>query len=327
MAQTSGTAADFQAVLTALKAFITADANTPGQDWVCDIDRNARDNAGVDTSWAALTREMVFHNHGDSGTENIIVGIREWKYPAGNAWGWDLNGYLTTPIEWNGNSALHGLTTYDATWQHWSQMPILQLFDSAMAYWFVSSKQRIMVVVRVSSDYFIAYLGHGLRLGSPDEYPNPMVVAGSYVGNVSYQGGGYAPVRPYWHATNPGSVFIIDSGNSYITGHDVFMKPLVTDAGGLNTTAAAIDVASSGEAVIVPCYVKANNYLLQQLDGMLIPRMQSMLSESTYVSGRDTMKIFQNAQLTYNYAFTAVVMATSATTTTTTSSTTTTTTA
>ena len=123
-----------------------------------------------------------------TGTENILVGIREWSYPAGAANNWDLNGYTTyIPDQyWNVSADQHLRSTYDATWEHFTRLPNMPLIDDTMYYWFFADEQRIVVVAKVQSNYESCYLGFGDRFGSPTEFPYPLIIKGSAWGNLAF---------------------------------------------------------------------------------------------------------------------------------------------
>lgn len=314
MPQTSGSCSAFSGtngLLQALIDFCCADAG-PGRDWTLELDQNSKGSDGITDAFPEDNlREVILKNTGLSGNEQILIGIREWKYVAGNAWGWDLNGYLDVPSSWAGNKNDTGFTSYNSTWKHWasgttSGLPILQLFDSTMYYWIYSTKERIVVIVKVGSSYFACYLGLGYRLGSPSEYPFPLLVAGSWFGNRSYQAGGYGPVRPI-----AGSFFVVSPGNLFRTGSTPTVIPMQGDSDNM-----AIDVAPNGKGLLLPCYVLADGDLLMSLQGVYAPRMLSMQSEDLYEAAEGDFRIFQQAAETYNYSFMAVQEETEETTTT-----------
>lgn len=165
-----------------------------GQDWEIKVDRNTRDNNRLspDEPFGSDCKEVILHNRGFSGSENVLVGIREWKYPAGNAYNWDLTGYTTyTDGMYWGISLeddMQSVGGYDGTWEHFSQCPGMPLIDDTMYYWFYSNRQRIIVSVKVQSNYESCYLGFANRYGNPEDYPYPLAIIGCSYGNVNYTG-------------------------------------------------------------------------------------------------------------------------------------------
>lgn len=161
-----------------------------GQDWEVKYDRNARDDDKLSPTepFGSDCREVVLHNRGLSGGENVLIGIREWYYLASAAYGWDLTGYLSyqTDMFW-GKTIIDDLSlSYNSTWEHYQNTPILPLIDDTMYYWFYSNRQRIVAVVKVQSNYECCYFGFGNRLGNPEDYPYPLIIKGCSYGNNTY---------------------------------------------------------------------------------------------------------------------------------------------
>jgi len=185
----TGTVAGFagaNGLLAELVDWVTGTPATPGLDWVLEMDENTKNNTGLTEPFTSDCRQVVLSNTGISGEDSVVVGMREWKYVAGAAYGWDLNCYplWVDGQLWNNNSSWHGQTTYDATYNHFSTYPCMPLMNAEMTYWFFSNKQRIIVIVRTSTVYQCCYLGYGYRLGAPSEYPCPIMALGCSIGNL-----------------------------------------------------------------------------------------------------------------------------------------------
>jgi hypothetical protein len=161
----------------------------PGQDWQLKFKRDARDggNPSYTEPFGSLCKECIIHNTGLSGAENVLIGFREWYYVASPAYGWDITGYLsyTADQRWQTSLEDMGTTTYDGTWEHWSDTPMLPLLDDTMYYWFYSNQQRICGAVKCSSKYETFYAGFGNRYGNPEDYPYPLIITASAYGNVN----------------------------------------------------------------------------------------------------------------------------------------------
>jgi hypothetical protein len=162
----------------------------PGQDWRLMVKQNTKDDTIPTPAepFGSAMKECILHNTGLSGAENVLIGFREWQYPASNAYGWDLTGYLsyTSGMLWQESLDDMAQDTYSGTWEHWSACPMLPLADDTMYYWFNSNQQRITGAVKISSNYESFYLGFGNRYGNPEDYPNPLFICGSAVGDKSY---------------------------------------------------------------------------------------------------------------------------------------------
>jgi len=161
----------------------------PGADWRIMYERASRDNAATpvvfatDPSTAApyACKETILHNTGISGTEDVYIGIREWCYPSGTAYGWDLNIYTAynTNMDWNANQPF---TTYGATYKHWGLHPMMPFHQGSMPYWIFSNRQRIVISVE-ASQYESMYLGFGRRYGEPSSYPFPNIAKAPLYGD------------------------------------------------------------------------------------------------------------------------------------------------
>lgn len=279
--------------------------------WTVELNQNAKTNAlgyTTDTSWGAGTREVILKSLGTSGTENIFVGIREVKYPAGSLYGWNLNTYKFIPpvaLGWNGNQTETGLTAYTGTQQSWYYLPFLNFADTTMAYWFTVTKDYMTVVVRVSSDYFTCYLGNGKRLMEPSIYPSPAIAAGTVTYNYNYQSGyNGGIVRPYMSSSFV-SFFAINSypNQEYMTGSRVKMYPMQGE--GDNTNVGATD---AGEVLLLPSFVfdDVADTVMFQLDGVYAARRDSLQSEDVITDGADTYIVFQQGSSLANYNYLAI---------------------
>lgn len=161
----------------------------PGQDWRVKYIRNTRKADGInDESFTAVCKEVVYHNTGMSGKEDVYIGIREWDYTTGGGMGWDLNAYTVYSTDWMGNTGQHGLGGvggYSATWKHWNKMPMLPLAAGTSTYWIQSNQQHIKVEVRLPSlRTECIYLGFMRRYGTFTDYPFPIVIKGPVYGDV-----------------------------------------------------------------------------------------------------------------------------------------------
>lgn len=320
-------------LLQTLVDFVTSDPYTPGLDWQVAMDQPSKDDDAQTNSYDTTYREVILSNVGVSGTETIIIGMREYKYETNSEWGWELNGYLSVPAGWNSHAGVtHELSSWDDTRKHWDDLPILQLFDNEIAYWFYSTPEYIQVAVRIGTSYFECYLGNGKRLGSPSQYPYPLVVAGSEHGSISYQAGGYGPVRPRWAGTNTSStighysMFFVTADGNFVHNknyaHNAISLPMNDDHG---ASAANWDdnITVSGTkggnaALLVPAFYLHENSTYLQLHNMVVFRKESSQSEAEYTDENGNMwRSFAQGKNDYNYDFLAILETVGSTTTTT----------
>ncbi|MGD9156803.1 MAG: hypothetical protein PVG39_00215 [Desulfobacteraceae bacterium] len=314
-----------------------------GQDWEIKYQRNTRDSDKLtpEEPFGSDCEEVILHNRGLSGAENVLIGIREWKYVAGAAYGWDLTGYqaYTDGMYW-GKTIIDDLSLdYDSLWDHFDDTPILPLIDDTMYYWFYSNRQRIVVIVKVQSNYECCYMGFANRFGNPEDYPYPLVIKGCGYGNInntstSQSNHSYIPYGPsngteMLHNVLPNNAWSINWG----TGSTYFATWLFPTANWADT-GQMYEAPAKKEVMMTP--VIGMNALINaglwELDGVYHVSGIGVQSED-YIRAHDGIKYraFQDiARIEYDdwmgvaeIEFTTT--STSTTTTTTTSSTTTTT--
>lgn len=302
---------------------ICTGGSRPGKDWTVEFSQNSKDSGNQDAYPGAspMPIEVILKNTGSSDSEEIYIGIREWQRTAVDYYGWDLNAYLTVPSTWNGNSVSHGLSSYDGTYEHWSELPILQLANTTMNYYLRSTKDFICLVMEISNDFYPIYLGNGYRLGSPGEFPFPLLCAGSSYGNTKYGSvNTWGPVRP-----SNGSFFFIDAGNSYRTkdgsGDD---EPKIYPMQG-STNSDTISLSPDNKILLAPAFCVVSTQTLIQCRSIFAIRGPSLQSGQTYSQDGLNTKIFQQGVSTSAYNFMALEMVTTTTTTTHTTTSTTTT--
>jgi hypothetical protein len=205
---------------------VTADytSGNPGLDWDILMERDTVNDTGLENPFSGSEhKEVILRNRGLSGQEQVIVGLREWEYPGGNAYGWNLNvyTYFSEGMEWNANSVNHGRDAYNSTWNTWTELPTIPFVDDTIYYWFFSNRQRIVVVAKVQSNYESCYLGFGRRYSAPSKYGYPLVCKGSIYGTNNYsvtndQRTGLA--RNDWDEDGY-PLMVVNPGGEYVDSH------------------------------------------------------------------------------------------------------------
>jgi len=313
---------------------VTADYiyGTPGQDWKQEFKRNTTDNGSPPTEpFGSDCKEVILTSKGISGQEFVCIGIREWEYPAQNAYGWDLNGYTwyNDDMDWNASSADHGMDEYDSDWGHWDKIPTLPLLDDTMTYWFFANRQRIVVIVKNSAQYDQCYLGFGRRFANPSDYHYPLVVFGSLSGNYNYaahpsmqlgihdthyaSGWGYPKM-----CVGPGGIWSRGSGGDYQTTM-IMVQPRQNWADD-GTIAPSI----AGRVMMTPVYLCKRFYdqAYMDLDGVHCVIGTGVQAEDTIRKGMRNSIIFPNVFNTAYHDNVAIEFEEITTTTTTTTTTT-----
>jgi hypothetical protein len=292
----------------------------PGRDWVELVYRNSRNSVGNDVAlndggaghgWTpGSCKEAIFHNTGLSGTEDVYIGIREWKDVPNNAYGWDLNVYTNyTPAQqWNANSAQHGHSAFSATYNHWSEMPLLPLANSTMGYWLFSNRQRIIVGVRAASRYQECYLGFMRRYGTPTQYSCPGVAKGTHYGDINYTNVNCKMIANV--GTSSGySLLGIRPDNTYFDlsgSHDMIMPPRYNfDA----TPGIIAPTATLNRTPMTPVYIAelgTANVLYGDLDGVKLAFSNGITAEDVMTADSIKHIIFPDPNLNNYYDWIAI---------------------
>lgn len=312
----------------------------PGRDWVLQVDQNAKSNSRVDTVWGSDTREVVLSNTGLGNQDNVIFGIREWKRPSTDAYGWNLNGYAAVPADndWNESVSEHGLNGYHSQADNWGSHPTIQMFDGIVAYWIYSNKQRVIIQIRCASDYYCCYLGLGNRFDPPSEYPNPLIIAGTCCGAKPFANnncldggdGGWSPVRPYKQdydsiegpeqSNGYESTLMVVQANGQFQYRSENQRHIpmdgrfgIADWGDtFNDTAindnVVIDAAKDGSYMMLPAYILMPDGSELGFDGMRILRKNNISSEDTRTDSAtgDVWRLFQSGSNTAASAWHAI---------------------
>ena len=304
-----------------------------GEDWRQEFKRNTRSyyNPSYDEPFGSACQECMISNTGLSGQEAVNIGIREWKYPAGDGHGWDLNGYLYRPggdYDWNFNHVDHGQNLYDLTWEHFTRHPVLPLIDDTMYYWFYSNQQRIVVVVKVQSNYESSYLGFGRRFGNPADYQYPLIIFGSTFGNNIYSSTGNHRqfcIHAY-RLTDYYNLYAVDPSGDYLTCRSTYWDCMIFLPMYDFVLTGVCDPDPSGKFLMTPVY--AVGYLVgrdqtyMDLDGVFHVMGSGIQSEDTLNFDGKSYRCFQNCYRTDYYQFMAVEEGPAISTTTTTTTTT-----
>lgn len=115
------------------------------------------------------TAEYIWQAPGNDGESAIYVGVQRFT---------DLTGDYD-------NLRLLGATGFDDAATFSSQplcctRPVLPLLRvGSMPYWFIASGRRVIIAVKVSTVYEMAYLGLLQQYQNPNQYPYPLIVGGS----------------------------------------------------------------------------------------------------------------------------------------------------
>jgi hypothetical protein len=128
--------------------------------------------------WTSLRRvsgsEMIWQAPGNGGTDQIIVGAKEFHDVGTDYYNWRLGGFTA----YNSGAIFSQQPGYPAPSQAHSS-PVLTLWNSSIPYWIVASGRRVILVAKVSTVYVTAYLGFMASYMAPGAFPYPLIVGGN----------------------------------------------------------------------------------------------------------------------------------------------------
>lgn len=161
MAWTSGTATSFTDFYAKLRDFLTTNAAliAAGQNWSV--------LSGPASGALTFTDELLLQAPGNSGTDEILVGLHPSVSVPSDYYNMGISGY---------SSFNPGIPLVD---QPNRLAPrYIHLWDGAMPYWFVANGRRFIIVVRVTTVYQPAYAGFILPYHLPTTWAYPVFVGG-----------------------------------------------------------------------------------------------------------------------------------------------------
>ena len=118
----------------------------------------------------ASRNEVQLRGRGNDGSDKIFIGLQSISDVNADSYNIKLTGYGA--FDDNVISFLNHPQTIDSP-------PLIHCWNDAMPYWFAASGRSFRMGVKVSTVIESAYLGLGLPYASPEQYPYPLVVAGS----------------------------------------------------------------------------------------------------------------------------------------------------
>lgn len=133
-------------------------------------------NANGWTTLEDTSENLIMQGEGLAATDEIFVGIQKYSDVPGDAYGWYIQGY-TGYVASAGFSMQPGAIPPITDGRSYAAVP---LWNGTIPYWFVVSGRRIIMVAKVSTVYISMYLGFYLPYATPNQYPYPLLIAGSF---------------------------------------------------------------------------------------------------------------------------------------------------
>jgi hypothetical protein len=133
----------------------------------------------VTPPWTSLRRtsgvEMIWQAPGNGGTDEIIVGAKEFHHVGADYYNWRLGGFQS----FDSGAVFNQQLGYVGGAGQAQSSPVLNLWNGSIPYWFIANGRRVIVVAKVSTVYMCAYLGLIEAYMSPGSFPLPLAVGGS----------------------------------------------------------------------------------------------------------------------------------------------------
>lgn len=189
--------------------------------------------ATFNLTWDSGEREVILEGEGD-GTDQIYVG---WRTLSGA-------GYY--------NFELHGMIGYNAAVKmedqpncspgFWDQATTtlqagayMMCHNTTLSWWISVDSYRIIIVAKVGTAYFNAYLGFGNRFATSSEYPYPLFICGhnSYAFDLSNQSKlSSGLVDPWASSTNYayGPAFVMGLDNAWVSIRNAVISTTYTNS-------------------------------------------------------------------------------------------------
>jgi hypothetical protein len=199
--------------------------------------------ADRDTTWSGTERDVILHGTG-GGSDTIYVGWRTYNVGASGRYNWELHGY-TGYDSGLANQSQPGASpgAHDSGDSATRKGTYLLLKNGPMNWWLSVTPFRIILMVKVDSNFYPMYLGFINRYATTTEYPYPLMVAGA---------------APEYDAThNQATTF--SSLTDPWAEVDVGDGPMrLIDAAGTwnsfaNATFTGADINPSGKYITLPC--------------------------------------------------------------------------
>jgi len=170
MAYQTGTATDYQDMLSQLIAFLTTNATLVGlnQQWTLLADASPGDVgiAGLGTN-DLRNREVYLQGPGLAGEDEIFCNIRTYSQVAADYFNWQ---FVTAAAYTSANSFL--TQALSSPPQH------VYLWNQTIKYWIYASGRVFVVGFKVNNVYMHMTMGLALPLGLPAQYGYPAICGG-----------------------------------------------------------------------------------------------------------------------------------------------------
>lgn len=164
MAYQTGTASNYLDLMDKLRAFVTDSGVMGSQAWTVK-------------RWDSTNGELILCGPGLAGLDEIYVGMKCFFDTVSDYYNWRLDGFIGYSPNDNFENQPGSIL---------SDRPTLQLWDNSIPYWIVANGRRIILVAKISGRYESMYLGFLLPYATPGQFPYPLIMGGSGIGNMRW---------------------------------------------------------------------------------------------------------------------------------------------
>lgn len=161
---TSQTPRTFTVTSPASHAYWRINVTDGNNATLCNIGRLEFRNASSTVShW-----DIIWKAPGNDGAQSIYVGVMPFAHVSADYYNWRIGGFS-------------GFTEYQTFSAQAGPCvdPVMPLWNSSIAYWFVADGARVKIMTKVSSQYECAYMGYIDSYLSPGQYPYPVAIGAS----------------------------------------------------------------------------------------------------------------------------------------------------
>jgi hypothetical protein len=120
------------------------------------------------TTVDAAFSQFVWQAPGNDGDSTILVGARNFMRSDADYFDWELLSF---------DGFLSGTNPYLQAGAHGKSF--LPLWNDPIPYWFIANGRRVIIIVKIGSQYEMAYLGFHSPYFTPAQLPYPMALGGS----------------------------------------------------------------------------------------------------------------------------------------------------
>lgn len=305
----TGSSTSFTILLQTLIDFVTSDPLMAGMYWTKELaERPVKDDNGIDIDYSSVygaTLQEVILSNVPTGTEKVIVGIREYLHVGSDTYNWNLNGYLsyTSGALWNSNYGDHNRNVYDSTYNNYTEHPSITLDNNTdIEYWIYADNRRIILVARTDVNFHSMYLGFGNRFADPTDYPYPLIIAGTTNGNVSHTQQTYAKfIASAVLSVAPYKMWVVSPANIYKFNVSTTIHFLPLD--GWGSPSDVLRNSTTDNPVMNPIYVVnvVDNESYMSLDNVYHVASADLNIGDIITVGGDTYEVFPDInRIAYN---------------------------